>query len=82
MIAAFLTEPNILHSIYAVGLKGLKVKAHGHCSTTANAADGVVQVPDWAFDGRATFQPNNAAQLWAPCQRCANILKTLKEPPR
>jgi hypothetical protein len=82
MIAAFLTEPNVLHLVYGVALKGFKVKAHGYCGAVANAADGTYQVPDWAFDGRKVFQVAQGVMQMAPCDKCAALMKVLREPPR
>jgi len=83
MIAAFLTEPNILHATYLVALKGLKVKNHGYCGAVANAADGVLQLPEWAFDGRGPVHIPGQQHPLAACPRCAQALKAISAaPPR
>ena len=85
MIAAFLSnDPVALHAIYAVKQQNLvSVKVHAWCSASANAGDGVLQFPDWVFDGRKTFV-NQAAggQAWPVCERCSAIMQAIKEPPK
>lgn len=82
MIAAFTTEPNILHVVYLVVLKGFKVKAHGYCNATANAADGTLQVPEWAFDGRSSFGHAFLSETFIPCPKCVAAMQRLREPQR
>jgi hypothetical protein len=83
MIPSFLSEkPNMLHAIYGVQLQTFKVKAFGYCNVVGNAADGVFSVPEWAFDGRASYQNLPAGETWPICPRCAQVLKAVKEPPK
>lgn len=52
----------------------LTVKATGYCGTEGNAADGVYQVPDWAFDGRASYL---GAKI---CPACIKAVAAMKNP--
>lgn len=72
MIAAFISKRGLC-AIRAVGRSGLTVKAQGYCGGEGNAADGVYQVPDWAFT-----RPDYQGQ--AVCSACSSTLKALKEP--
>ena len=84
MIAAFITNPSpaiMLHAVWSVSRQGLKVKSHGYCNTDGNAAEGTYQVPEWAFDGRPTYQPMQNV-TWSVCAKCSEALKRLREPPR
>jgi hypothetical protein len=80
MIAAFDVSGE-LHAVHLIARHGLKVVAHGHCPANASAADGVLQLPDWAFDGRQTYQVD-ANRMLRICQACARAMKVLREPPR
>jgi hypothetical protein len=84
MIQVFLTEKpsSMLHAIYGVQLQKFTVKAFGYCNAMGNAADGVFSVPEWAFDGRTSYQNPMAGGTWPICPRCAQVLKAVKEPPK
>jgi hypothetical protein len=89
MIAAFVLPTSkqdptpTVHVIYGVAQEGLlHVHNYGYCGAKAKAGDGVVQIPDWVFDGRTMFANQIQNQNWRVCPACTQAIKTLREPPR
>ncbi len=81
MIAAFASK-GMLHVIELVQRHGMmKVIATSPCGASESAADGVVQVPDWTFDGRKTAKIHNEGGVLV-CTRCSEVVKSLREPPK
>lgn len=76
MITAF-TANKSLHLNYVIGQKGLtKILVKGYCGIEAEGGDGIYQVPDWVFDGRAKYGEIPV------CAKCMQIAQTLKVPPK
>ena len=78
MITAFMSA-NEMHAVYVIKREGMtKIRAAGFCSVEDDAGPGVYQVPEWAFDGRATVR-TPAGEI-AVCAKCSQIVGSLKHP--
>ena len=54
MVAAFIADK--IHVVFEIKRSGLKVVTTAYCGTNASAADGTLQLPDRAFDGRSSYE--------------------------
>jgi len=76
MITAFMATGE-LHAIYVLRREGMtKIRAVGFCLVEDDAGPGVFQVPLWAFDGRPKYGET------VICQKCAQRMIAMREPPK
>lgn len=81
MIISFISSKTpadkTLHAIYVIHQKSMtKISALGLCNAEADAGAGILQVPDWAFDGRPKFGEASV------CPTCVNHVQGAKVPPK
>ena len=69
---------NLLHAVHKIGQKGLtSIQAITLCNIEGDAGQGLYQVADWAFDGRAKYGEIPI------CGKCAQTAAQLmKAPPK
>lgn len=75
MITAFMAAGE-LHAVHVIKQKGLKIRAVGMCTVEDDVGPGVYQVSLWVFDGRPKYGETGV------CQKCAQIVTGMQEPPR
>lgn len=77
MIITFISANN-LHAIYVIHQKSMtKISARSICNEEADAGAGILQVPDWVFDGRPKYNETTTV-----CPKCIGFVAASKVPPK